>query len=156
VDVFKASASGIGIALILIYAIGSGIWVSSANAWYRSLNSPSWQPPDWLFGVIWPCNFIVLGLTAFLVGQRLSKAPTITWLAFLALSVLSALTWAFLFYQPHNLKAAAISLVVAALLNVPVVFIAFNASIAVGIALIPYQVWLVLASGLSIGYARLN
>lgn len=155
-NVFKASASGIGIALVLIYAIGSGIWVSSADSWYRSLNSPSWQPPDWVFGVIWPYNFVVLGLTAFLVGQRLSKATTITWLAFLAVSVLSALTWAFLFYQPHHLKAAAACLVMAALLNIPVILVAFKASPGVGIALIPYQIWLLLAAGLSIEYARLN
>ena len=155
-NVFKASASGIGIALVLIYAIGSGMWVSSANSWYQSLNSPSWQPPDWVFGVIWPYNFVALGIAAVLVGQRLNMVRTISWLAFFALSVISALTWAFLFYQPHNLKAAAISLVMAALLNIPVVLIAFKASRALGIALIPYQVWLVLATGLSIQYARLN
>jgi len=109
-----------------------------------------------VFGVIWPYNFLALGLAAVLVGQRLSKVPTISWLAFFALSVLAALTWAFLFYQPHNLKAAAISLVLATLLNIPVVLIAFKASPAVGIALIPYQVWLVLAACLSIEYARLN
>lgn len=155
-NAFKASASGIGIALVLIYAIGSGIWVSSANSWYQSLNSPSWQPPDWVFGVIWPYNFVVLGLAAVLVGQRLDKTLAISWLAIFALSVISALTWAFLFYQPHNLRVAAISLVMAALLNIPVVLIAFKASPAIGIALIPYQVWLVLAAGLSIEYARLN
>lgn len=155
-NVFKASASGIGIVLVLIYAIGSGIWVSSANNWYQSLNSPSWQPPDWVFGVIWPYNFIVLGLAAFVVGQRLNKTQSNTWLAFLTLSVLSALTWAYLFYQPHNLKAAAIALVAAALLTIPLVLITFRASLAVGIALIPYQIWLVLAASLSIEYARLN
>lgn len=155
-NVFKASASGIGIALVLIYAIGSGIWVSSANSWYHSLNSPSWQPPDWVFGVIWPYNFIALGLASVLVGQRLNKTLTITWLVVLAVSVVSALMWAFLFYQPHNLKAAAVSLVMAALLTIPVLLIAFMASPAVGIALIPYQVWLVLAAGLSLEYARLN
>ncbi len=155
-NVFKASASGIGIALVLIYAIGSGVWVSSANSWYQSLNSPSWQPPDWVFGVIWPYNFVALGLAAALVGQRLDKTLAISWLTIFAISVISALTWAFLFYQPHYLKTATISLVMAALLNIPVVLITFKASSAVGIALIPYQVWLVLAAGLSIEYARLN
>lgn len=150
------SVSGVGIALVLIYGVGSGLWVSSANNWYQALNSPSWQPPDWLFGVIWPYNFIVLGLAAVLVGQRLNKELAITWLALLALSIIAALTWAFLFYQPHNLKAAAISLAVAALITMPVVLVAFKASPAIGIALIPYQVWLVLATCLSIEYARLN
>lgn len=150
------SASGIGLALVIIYAAGSGIWVSSANSWYQSQNAPSWQPPDWVFGVIWPYNFIVLGIAAVLIGQRLSKGQTITWLAFFALSIAFALAWAYLFYQPHELVAAAICLALAALLTLPVVVMAFSASRAVGIALIPYQIWVTLATFLSIGYARLN
>ena len=30
--------------------------------WYKNLNKPSWQPPDWLFGPAWT---IILGLAAW-------------------------------------------------------------------------------------------
>jgi benzodiazapine receptor len=155
-NLYKVSTSTIGIALVIIYAVGSGFWVSSANSWYQALNSPVWQPPDWVFGIIWPYNFIVLGSAAVLVGQRLNHTRTLAWLTFLALSVLSALMWAYLFYQPHRLVGAAICLVLATLLTFPVVILAFNVSRIVGIALIPYQIWLTMATSLSVGYAILN
>jgi tryptophan-rich sensory protein len=51
-----------GIALVFIYVIGSGLWVNTGDGWYRSLNQPAWQPPDFIFGIIWPYNFVVLGI----------------------------------------------------------------------------------------------
>lgn len=141
---------------MIIYGVGSGIWISSANGWYQSQNAPAWQPPDWVFGGIWPYNFIVLGIAAVLIGQRLGKSQTITWLVCFALSVSFALAWAYLFYQPHKLVAAAISLALAAILTLPLVYLTFGASRLVGFALIPYQIWMVLATSLSVGYAILN
>ncbi|MFZ9343173.1 MAG: tryptophan-rich sensory protein, partial [Candidatus Nanopelagicaceae bacterium] len=49
---FKLIAAGTGILIVLIYAFGSGIWVSSSPGWYSSLNRPPWQPPSYVFGII--------------------------------------------------------------------------------------------------------
>ncbi|MFM7491591.1 MAG: tryptophan-rich sensory protein, partial [Actinomycetota bacterium] len=70
---FKFVAAALGIILVLIYAFGSGIWVSNAPGWYTSLNRPPWQPPDFVFGLIWPYNFIMLGVAAFSVAQSLNR-----------------------------------------------------------------------------------
>jgi tryptophan-rich sensory protein len=148
--------SVIGIALVALYAIGSGLWVNTGNNWYRNLNAPSWQPPDWIFGLIWPYNFIVLGVAAALVAQRLSTSLALSYLLIFALSVTAALTWAYQFYRPHNLEAASIALSAVAVLTLPLLVIAFRASVPVAIALLPYQIWVVTAASLSWAYSRLN
>lgn len=152
----KYLLAGIGISLVFIYAIGSGIWVSNAPGWYTSLNRPPWQPPDFVFGVIWPYNFIVLGFAAYNVAQSLSRNLTITWLGFFALSVAAALTWAFQFYVPHNLSLAAIALVITTALTLPVLYLTFKASILIGFLLVPYQIWVIIASTLAWGYSTRN
>ena len=106
---FKLIAAGTGILIVLIYAFGSGIWVSSSPGWYSSLNRPPWQPPSYVFGIIWPYNFMVLGIASYQVLQSLTKSENILWLVFFGLSVFAALTWAYLFYVPHNLTLAAIA-----------------------------------------------
>ena len=106
--------ASLGIALVFIYAFGSGIWVSSSPGWYASLNRPPWQPPSFVFGIIWPYNFIMLGVAAFNIAQSLTRAQTMTWLLFFAASVTAALVWAYQFYVPHNLSVAAIALAMAA------------------------------------------
>ena len=153
---FKFVAAALWIILVLIYAFGSGVWVSSSPGWYASLNRPPWQPPAFIFGLIWPYNFIMLGVAAFNVAQSLNRIQTISWLVLFALSITAALTWAYQFYVPHNLTFAAIALGVAALLTIPVLYLTFKASLLVGILLIPYQLWVVIATTLAWGYSTRN
>lgn len=153
---YRLIAACIGVALVIIYAVGSGLWVSTGDGWYQSLNAPSWQPPDWVFGVIWPYNFIVLGIASVIVSQRLSKYSTFLWLFFFALSVACALVWAYEFYRPHNLGIATIGLASAALATVPLLIITYKASWPLLVALVPYQIWLITAAFLSWGYQKRN
>jgi tryptophan-rich sensory protein len=153
---FRTAIAASGIALVLAYAIGSGLWVNTGDNWYANLNKPSWQPPDFIFGIIWPYNFIVLGIAATVIGQRASKPAAFTYIAFFALSVIAALTWAYLFYNPHNLTGASIALTSTALLTIPTTYILFTISIPMAIAVMPYQVWVAIASALSWGIRGLN
>lgn len=153
---FQSIAGIVGIALVFVYAIGAGRWTTTGSSWYRSLNAPSWQPPDFIFGLIWPYNFIVLGFASVYVANRLSTANAIIYLSIFALSVACALTWAFQFYRPHNLYAASIALCLVALLTLPMLYFIYQASIPLFFAVIPYQLWVITASYLSTTYARLN
>ena len=153
---WRTLAAVVGIALVSIYAIGAGFWVSSNSSWYFSLNRPAWQPPDWIFGIIWPYNFIVLGIAAFQISASLSRNEVIIWLTCFALSVAAALSWAYNFYVPHNLQLAAFSLGITALLTLPVLLLTFKASTLLGFALLPYQIWVAIATTLAWGYYTRN
>ena len=97
----KGLTSVIGISIVFVYAIGSGLWVNTGDNWYRSLNPPSWQPPDFIFGIIWPYNFIVLGIAAVTIAQKASAgrlgepeelAATLIWLVSDASSYVTGIT----------------------------------------------------------------
>jgi tryptophan-rich sensory protein len=152
---FRTVAAASGIALVLIYMIGSSLWVNTGDNWYRDLAKPSWQPPSYLFGLIWPYNFVVIGIASVLIAQRASKVTTTIYLAFFALSVAAALTWAFQFYRPHNYLASAIALSAAALLTLPMTYIVATISIPMAIAFAPYQIWVAIAASLSWGFWHL-
>ena len=143
-------------ATVFVYAIGSGLWVNTGDNWYRSLNQPPWQPPDFIFGLIWPYNFVVLGIAAVTVSNQLSTTRAIVYLSIFALSVVFALTWAYQFYRPHNLFAASIALALVAILTLPMLFFIYQASLGVFLATIPYQLWVITAAYLSYNYAKLN
>ena len=152
----KSLLSVIGVATVFVYAIGSGLWVNTGDNWYRSLNQPPWQPPDFIFGLIWPYNFVVLGIAAVTVSNQLSTTRAIVYLSIFALSVVFALTWAYQFYRPHNLFAASIALALVAILTLPMLFFIYQASLGVFLATIPYQLWVITAAYLSFNYAKLN
>jgi tryptophan-rich sensory protein len=57
---------------------------------------------------------------------------------------------------PHNLVTATIALGLAALLTLPVLYLTFKASLLIGVLLIPYQLWVVIAATLAWGYSTRN
>ena len=152
----RALVGGVSTAIVIAYAIGAGRWVSTDANWYRSLTKPPWQPPDVVFGLIWPYNFVMLAVAGWAVAARESRTEHVVWLASLALSVVAALTWAYLFYVPHSLIASGFALTAATLLTLPLVVLTFQASATLGLALLPYQVWLAVATSLAFGYASRN
>ena len=153
---FQSIAGIVGIALVFVYAIGAGRWTTTGSSWYRSLNAPSWQPPDFIFGIIWPYNFVILGVAAVTVANKLSTPKTIAYLSIFTLSIICALTWSYQFYGPHNLSLASTVLVATAVLTIPMLYLIYQASVGVFIATIPYQIWVIIASYLSSTYAKLN
>jgi benzodiazapine receptor len=155
-DTGRIVAAVAGVALVVVYAVGSGVWVGSGDAWYRSLVRPPWQPPDAVFGIIWPYNFVALIAAGLAVALSGSPAARTVWLVGLALSVTAALAWARLFYVSHSLWPAAVALVAAAVLTVPIVVAAWHTRIWAGAMLVPYNVWLALAASLAVGYAVRN
>jgi tryptophan-rich sensory protein len=152
----KSLLSVIGVVIVFVYVIGSGLWVNTGDNWYRSLNQPPWQPPDFIFGLIWPYNFVILGFASVAVANKLSTANAVIYLSIFALSVAAALTWAYQFYRPHNLYAASIALAVVALLTLPMLYFIYQASVPLFFATTIYQVWVITATYLSYNYAKLN
>lgn len=145
-----------GVVLVLVYAAGSALWVETNSTWYSGLKRPPWQPPDVVFGLIWPYNFTVLGFALVLITQRLSMPESLLALGCFAVSVAAALTWSYLFYVPHHLGPSAAALALTTVLTIPVLVLTFRASLVTGALLVPYQVWVGVATSLAWGYARLN
>jgi benzodiazapine receptor len=141
-------------ALVVVFAALSNVWNGHDPGWYASLSRPSFQPPDVVFGVMWPLNFmllLVVGLTA------VRTAPSgAAWAAtgVLAASVALALGWAWLFYVPHSLGPAAACLAGAALLTWVLVVVVARVEWWGGLLLVPYALWLSVATALSVAYAR--
>jgi benzodiazapine receptor len=143
----------LGTTIVAVYAIGAGRWVSTDAQWYQSLPRPAWQPPGFVFGIIWPYNFVMLIVATWIVASRLSNTSKLIWLISLTLSVIAALTWARLFYVPHSLLASAFALVLATLFTIPLLVIAFRTSRFLGFAFLPYQLWIAIATSLAFAYA---
>jgi len=144
------------ISLVAIYAIGSGFLVNTGDSFYRSLTRPAWQPPDYVPGIVWPYNFLVLIIAGLMIANTASNLLRFSYTIAFAFSVITALVWAHSLFIQHNLILAAISLAVSALLTVPMVAIAFQTDWKIGLALIPYLLWLIFAASLSVGYKVLN
>jgi len=145
--------AGAGFLVVVgVYGALARALVDSDSAWAAQQPTPPWQPPDWVFGVAWPLNFLVLAV----VGVVLARADARrSWpvLGVLALSVACSLAWAALFHGPHALWPAALAIAAASLLTWAVLLMAARIVWWTGLALTPYALWLTLAVSLAFWYA---
>lgn len=153
---WRLIGAAVAVLLVVGYAIGSGRWVASGSPWYVSLQQPAWQPPNAVFGLAWTYNFLALAVVGVVMALNASPRRAAVFLGVLAASIVLAVLWAYLFYGPHHLVAAAIALTAATVITLVPVSLAFAQTPWLGWILVPYQAWLVIATSLSWGYAVLN
>jgi len=122
------------------------------TTWYTNLNQAPWTPPDWVFGAAWTlimiCFSIYLGYLFLKVNSLKLK------LAF-ALQVFLNVIWNFVFFNQH---LVAFGLVVISALTVVILTFFFNNLKKVktkSYLLLPYIIWLLIATSLN-AYILLN
>ncbi|HET7823295.1 MAG TPA: TspO/MBR family protein [Ornithinibacter sp.] len=150
-------AIAVGVLVVVVgYATLAARWTSAESDWYRSLPRPRWQPPDLVFGVIWPLNFGALAVVGLAVALECPPRDGLRWLVLLTASVALALGWAHAFYRRHDLGLAAGLLGAATVLTWALVLLTHRLLPWGGWALVPYAGWLTVAASLAVGYWRLT
>ncbi|WP_297691109.1 TspO/MBR family protein [uncultured Eudoraea sp.] len=67
----KLTYIAISVAICLIIGFLSGFATqSSVNDWYVTLNKPSFNPPNWIFGPVWTLLYILMGIAAGIVWAK--------------------------------------------------------------------------------------
>ena len=132
----------------------SWYWVDSTSGWWRSLRKPAWQPPDWVFGTIWPYNFLMLAVASFALAT--SGTDYVLWTLTFAESVLASVWWGYEFYRSRNFVRASVALGITALSTFPMMTVLWLNNTLMFWLLMPYQVWLLTATSLCVGLYWLN
>ncbi|UJH66256.1 TspO/MBR family protein [Allomuricauda sp. SCSIO 65647] len=55
---------------LLIGILASFATQNSVNDWYLTLNKPSFNPPNWIFGPVWGVLYILMGIAAGIVWSK--------------------------------------------------------------------------------------
>lgn len=49
--------------------LGAFFTISSVQSWYLTINRPSWNPPNWLFGPVWTTLYVLMGIACYLIWK---------------------------------------------------------------------------------------
>jgi tryptophan-rich sensory protein len=130
-------------------AIGSFLMKSGPTSdWYININKAPWTPPGWVFGVAWTTIMICFSIYLSKLFTT-EKKSTLIFLAFFIQFVLNV-SWNFLFFNKHWILLALIGIV---LLTSLIFYFYFNLSKNVGknkYLLLPYMIWLCIATSLNL------
>ena len=134
---------------ILIAWLGALSNISTDRTWYDSLNKSSLNPPDYLFGIVWPILYTLMAVVSFLHAKLIYK----WYIPQLALN--GAWTWIFFVCQQPDI--AFINIVVLIGLNLVILMKLKGQGTWLSFALyLPYLLWICFAAFLNISIAILN
>jgi tryptophan-rich sensory protein len=143
-------------AILCVVAIellgGASGWLSNSgygNPWFDGLTKPSFMPPGWAFGVVWPILYAMLGiaLAMILAEPRSDRRRTALWLFFIQLALNFA--WSPLFFAAHDVNLAKIVIFAMAAIAAAAAGQFFRLRGVAGLLLIPYLAWLIFAATLN-------
>jgi benzodiazapine receptor len=146
----------IGWILLSFVAAAVGGYAARPGAWYASINKPSWNPPNWVFGPVWSILFILMGVSAWLVWSRRGQAPVGTALTLFVLQLVLNSLWSWFFFGWHMPGAAFAEVLVFWVVILLTLLAFWQVRPLAGALLLPYLAWVGFASYLNFTIWRLN
>ena len=137
------------ILVILTSVIGSlaNIYINSDD-WYSSLIKSSLNPPSFVFGIVWPILYVLMGIIAYRLAHKI--API-----FIMQLVLNA-AWSWIFFYFHAPFIALLDIGLLIYLNQRILMIIKKESGALYYLYLPYVLWLSFAAFLNASIVFLN
>src|SRR5512144_1051470 len=137
-------------------AVAGSVGTDPGSTWYLGLDKPRWQPPGYLFPLVWTPLY---GLIAWGTGRMIDRATPqdrarLVALTGADLAINAGWCWAFFKRESPASGLAAIALL--DVLNVVLVREAAARDKGAGAALLPYAVWTGFATALNASIWRRN
>jgi len=135
--------------VILTAVIGSIANINiNADGWYEELVKSPLNPPGYVFGIVWPILYLLMGIVSFLAAEKIWK------LFIIQLALNAAWSWIFFYYQLPIIALLDIALLM--LVNAMILNNLKSFSRALFLLYLPYMLWLCFAAFLNVSIIYLN
>lgn len=115
------------------------------TAWYINLSKAPWTPPGWVFGVAWS---LIMVLFSFYLADIFSKFKSKELKIAFVIQVILNVSWNYFFFNQHLVLLGFINLL---FLNIVLCYFFFTLSKNnTKYLLIPYMVWMCIATSLNL------
>ena len=150
---------GLAVFVLICFAAAGLGGLATASAipnWYAGIAKPDWNPPNWIFGPVWNCLYLMMAVAAWLVWRKDGFAGAKLPLTLFAIQLALNSLWSVLFFGLQNPGAAVVEIILlwAAILATLVAF--WKRSRWAGGLLVPYLAWVTFAAVLNVAIWRLN
>jgi tryptophan-rich sensory protein len=126
------------------------------NGWFDALAMPDIMPPGWVFGVVWPTLYTMLGLAlAMVLHARGAKGRGLA-LALYGIAFIANLCWSPLFFAAHQVSAALVLILFMIVMTIATTFAFGRIRSAAAWLLVPYMVWISFAAILNYEFDQMN
>ncbi len=148
------------ISCIIICASAGGIGAAATlpqiATWYPSIQKPSFNPPNYLFGPVWTVLYLLMAIALFLYITQDTFRPKLTGYIWFFIQLILNAMWSVVFFGYHQLSAAFAVILLLLLFIVLTIVYFFRITKPGSIMLVPYALWVSFAAVLNFSIMRLN
>jgi len=147
----------LSITLPLVLGAIAGMFTSqSVPDWYSTLNRPSFNPPNWIFGPVWTILYILMGISFFVIwNQEVSKARNLA-ISIFFLQLLLNFAWSFIFFYFNMIGLALVEITLLWFSIILMLVLFYQIKPMATYINIPYLLWVTFATVLNASYYFLN
>ena len=123
------------------YATASGI-----QSWYVTLQKPSFNPPNYLFGPVWTFLYVLMGISLFIIWRSKQGIKRSDALKIFSLQLTLNFLWSFLFFKFYLIGLAFLEIVLIWLSILYMIILFSRLSKPAAYLQIPYLLWVTFAT----------
>jgi len=116
------------------------------TSWYINLNKAPWTPPGWVFGAAW--TLIMICFSIYLAHLFIKVDSTKLKLAF-ALQVVLNVSWNYVFFNQHLVTFGLVIISALTIVLFTFFFSNFKSIKTKSYLILPYMIWLLIATSLN-------
>ena len=128
---------------------GSGV----TSDWYTSLNQAPWTPPGWVFGTAWTSIMVCFAFYIVYAYERVDSKKLLILL--FAIQWVLNVAWNPIFFKFHHVSFALVTITALTLLTIYLLFKYHNKLKILSLLILPYVIWLCIATSLN-AYIMIN
>lgn len=148
----------IGFLLLCAAIAGLGGWAtaSSVGTWYQTLDKPSFNPPNWIFGPVWTALYAMIAVAGWLVWRKVGWKPLFLKPGYYGIQLVLNFGWSATFFAAQAIGPSVL------IINLLLVVIALTTyqfleiDKRAGYLFMPYLAWVTFATLLNVQIWKLN
>lgn len=123
--------------------LSSNVTQSSIKTWYPTIEKPIFNPPSWVFAPVWTMLYIMMGIAAGMVWNKLESNKELVkkGLLFFTVQLLLNALWSYLFFGLNNILLAFLEIILLWLIMYETYNIFKQIDKKASYLLIPYLAW---------------
>ncbi len=144
--------------ILLTLSVGgvSGYFtVAEIAGWYSTLHKPSFNPPNYVFGPVWTCLYLLMGISFYLVLTS-HAAPRRQALVFFWVQLIFNFFWSLIFFNMHQVGLALVDIVLMWLAILGMIITFYKINKVAALMQLPYLAWVSFATCLNAAIWMLN
>ena len=151
--------TGVLISILIALAagfIGNLLGMDAVVHWYSTLDKPSWNPPNWLFGPVWTLLYVLMGTAAYLVWEKTKDSARRSVLVIYGVQLVLNAAWSIIFFTFKQPALAFGEIILLWIAIVATIIVFWRIRPLAGVLLLPYLAWVSFASALNLSIWLLN